>query len=238
MERRRLLYWFRRTTNLPRRRHPARIVLSIVIAFTLGLTCSAGAIANKADPLENDMPADVPSNLGSLEEYKHDTGQESMVPPPISYVRLLGIQVKEDRVTLASGQQISGLAVSAVDRPGPGDDAGIRAPRVRALRTTAKIGLVIMAVGASAVFPPAVFTLPMVAKFDSSNARDVIVAIDAERTQDILDLRNSLQEAKLGEVVYLTIIRDGVRNQVKVLVPPSTTTTSGQKDGAVTTVTE
>lgn len=57
--------------------------------------------------------------LGSVNEYMEANGEVVVA----RYVPLLGIYVFEDRGKLSSGQQISGLSVMSVDRPGPADNA-------------------------------------------------------------------------------------------------------------------
>ena len=109
--------------------------------------------------------------------------------------------------------------MTSVDRPGPGDDAGIRAEHIRVLRATAEVGLGALFVGAILFFPPAILAVPLIEPMDGTKAYDVIVAVDAERTRNIGELENSLRNVKSGETIYLTIVRDGQRKELRALAP-------------------
>jgi len=120
---------------------------------------------------------------------------------------------------LVSGQQLSGLAVSSVDQEGPGYDAGIRAEHIRAARAAVQVGATVLVIGAAAFFPPAIFGVPLLAQMQTPRAYDVIVAVDAERIQDVSELEYSLRKAMAGETIYLTIIRNGRRMQLQLPMP-------------------
>ena len=75
-------------------------------------------------------------------------------PEFASYLPLFGIHVFEGLGELASGQSFSGLNVTSVDRPGPSDDAGLRAEHTRALRAATEVGASALLAGAILVFPP------------------------------------------------------------------------------------
>jgi len=157
----------------------------------------------------------VPPNVGSIPEYMHNGGN----PAQSSYLPLIGIHVFEGPGKLASGQPLSGISVISVDRPGPGDNAGLRAQHVRVLRAATEVGLGVVCVGATLIFPPAILGVPLIQQMDSATAYDVIVAVDAERTRNIIELEDSLRKVKAGETIYVTIIRDGQREQLRVVAP-------------------
>ena len=54
----------------------------------------------------------------------------------------------------------------------------------------------------------------MIPDMGSAKAYDVIVAVDAKRTRNINELEDSLRYVQAGEVIYLTIIRDGRRDSL------------------------
>jgi S1-C subfamily serine protease len=61
--------------------------------------------------------------------------------------------------------------------------------------------------------------VPLLVKMPSPRISDVIVAVDAERIRDISELGDYLRNAKAGETLYLTIIRDGRRVQLGIPIP-------------------
>jgi len=185
--------------------------VSIVLVF-------GGARPTNADALNSsalNRSEGAPPNVGSIAEYMDKGGNPSLA----SYLPLFRIHVFEGRGELASGQQLSGLSVTSVERPGPGEEAGLRAEHVRRLRAATEVGAGVLLVGAILLFPPGVLGVALIPEMGSSKAYDVIVAVDAERTRNINELENSLRKVKAGEIIYVTIIRDGRREQLRVLAP-------------------
>jgi hypothetical protein len=198
------------------RRSLVRSLFLVAAPIILGFGGPWPANAAAANTSALDRSEGTPPNVGSINEYMDNSGNLVLA----SYLPLIGIHVFEGCGKLASGQQFSGLSVTSVDRPGPGDDAGIRAAHVRVLRVATEMGLGVMVVGATLFFPPAILGIPLIQKMDSPKAYDVIVAVDAARTRSISELENSLRNVKAGETIYLTIIRDGRREQLRVLARP------------------
>jgi S1-C subfamily serine protease len=188
------------------------IVIITVLGFNGALLGNAGAV----NPSGIDQSQAPPPNVGSINQYMENNSDKQALP---SYLPVIGIHVFAGGGKLASGQQLVGLSVKSVDRPGPGDDAGIKAEHIRVLRATAEVGLGVILVGATLFFPPAILGVPLIERMDSSTANDVIVAVDAERTRNIGELEDSLRNVRAGEIIYLTIVRDGQRKQLRVLVP-------------------
>lgn len=82
-----------------------------------------------------------------------------------------------------------------------------------------KVGLGVFLVGATLFFPPAILGLPLISRMDNSKAYHVIVAVDAEQTRNITELERSLRDAKAGQTIYSTIVRDGRREQLQLTAP-------------------
>jgi S1-C subfamily serine protease len=47
----------------------------------------------------------------------------------------------------------------------------------------------------------------------------LIIAVDGQRTRDVTDFRDAIAKAKAGEIVYLTIVSGGRREQISVELP-------------------
>ncbi len=167
-----------------------------------------------ADSFAQNSSQGASPKLGSVTEYMTEGGN-----PRTSYLPILGINVFAGRGELASGQKLSGMSVTSVDHLGPGDEAGIRDAHIRAFSAAMQMGATVLLAGAILAFPPIIVGVQMIPQVNSPKAYDVIVAVDGERTRNINELENCLRSVKTGETIYVTIIRDGQREQLRVLPP-------------------
>jgi hypothetical protein len=191
----------------------------ISLAVALALVCGSVRIclADATNSAASDSSIDTPPNVGSVDDYVNN--RDSYYGPAVkpSYVPPLGISVFKSEGKLASGEKLSGLAVTSVDLAGPGHDAGIREQRLRMTKAAGQVGAAALMVGAAAFFPPVLLGVPMLSKkMGSPRAYDVIVAIDGERIREVSELEDYLHKAKAGETIYVTIIREGQRVQLRV----------------------
>jgi PDZ domain len=127
---------------------------------------------------------------------------------------LLGLTLREDRRNLKSGGSAPGLLIVAVRERSPAAIAGLIALR----KAPREILSGIIAVG-SVAFPPAIMLLPIVNSLPLELGGDLIIAADGWRVRNELDYQNEISDTQPGEIVYLTIVRKGVRKQVLVRVP-------------------
>ena len=81
-------------------------------------------------------------------------------------------------------------------------------------RTTA---LFIGMVAGAALFPPAMMAVMALSKIGEPH--ETIIAVDGERTRDVTDFEEAIEKADAGEVVYLTVVRSGRREQIRVALP-------------------
>ncbi|HVA67978.1 MAG TPA: PDZ domain-containing protein, partial [Candidatus Binataceae bacterium] len=51
---------------------------------------------------------------------------------------------------------------------------------------------------------------------------DLIIGVDGVRVTDFLDFQDRMRDLKPGEIVYLSVVRDGRRHQFRVAVPIGT----------------
>ena len=63
-------------------------------------------------------------------------------------------------------------------------------------------------------------------------SHDLIIAVDGQRTRNLNDFMRAIGEAEAGEIVYLTVVSEGRRNQVRVELPRAALAAS--RDGRVT----
>jgi len=125
-------------------------------------------------------------------------------------VPLLGITVGNGEGRL-QGRQFDGVEIVEVVPGSPAAAAGLKSER-RPVKTamTVAIGL------ASLAFPPAVMGVSVIDSIHLGESHELIIAVDAIRTRDVRELTIALEQVRPGETVYLTVVRNGHREQLRV----------------------
>lgn len=179
-------------------------------------TGAAGNAASRPAPAEVDIDQyrdaqDVDSahapRLHSLNEFLAETSDLSPI----------GVEIRQDHCKLADGERAEGLAIVGVRRGSPAAQAGLRA----AANTTHSVLEGFMVV-ASLVFPPAILATALLDSSHVGESYDLIVGVDGERVSNVLEFEDRMRDVKPGDIVYLSLIRDGSRIQVPVHVPLDT----------------
>jgi hypothetical protein len=129
----------------------------------------------------------------------------------------LGFALQPDRRQLNSGEAASGLIVVSVTPGGPAAKAGLRPYRNRVKKT-----IEFASIAAAFFFPPTMMLLPIVESSHAGDSYDMIIGIDGFRVCNILDFEDGLRDAQPGQIVYLSVIRDGSRMQLPVTMPDFT----------------
>ncbi|HZP44637.1 MAG TPA: PDZ domain-containing protein [Candidatus Binataceae bacterium] len=168
---------------------------------------ASGASIWSGDPVVQYEHAQPPE-VGDITDYTNDDAAGA-VPP-------LGISVREDSRKLASGGEASGLLVVAVQKNGPAAGAGLKAYSHRA-RTAVEVAAVATTV---LVFPPAMFAVPMLEASQMGDSYYLIIGVDGTRVTDLEDIVNCMRDVQPGEIVYLSLIHNGVREQLPLTIPP------------------
>jgi hypothetical protein len=126
----------------------------------------------------------------------------------------LGIELREERRKLRSGSEADGLLIVGVMNNSPAAKAGLRA-----CQRTAHDVLEGVAVAAALVFPPAMLAVPIVDQVHVAESYDLIIGVDGSRVTNFLDFEDRMRDVQPGEIVYLSIVRNGDRVQVPVQLP-------------------
>jgi S1-C subfamily serine protease len=189
------------------RRHSRFSVWLLAVAAAAAMPSTPALAAGNAitsSPLQSN--ADIDPNVRSLDEYMQGGTME---------VSPLGLELRQDQRELKSGESAKGLLIVAVTNGSPSANAGLEAVQEAPRQVLAG-----MAVAGSMVFPPAIILLPLFASLPIGQDGDLIIAVDGSRVRNVLDFEDAIHNAQPGEIIYLTIIRDGSRLQVQVNIPP------------------
>jgi hypothetical protein len=202
-------------TFLPERNSSGRALFSSLIAiwtiagwliavFAAGATtATAGQTASGQD-------------LGSTHDYMQtDPGPYVQRDPAAAYESpFLGIAVQSGTVGLEHGRVVSGVEILTVIPGSPAGAAGLQGSSPGALRTTV---LFIGMVAGATLFPPAMLGVMALSKIGEPH--ETIIAVDGERTRDVAEFEEAIEKADAGEVVYLTVVSSGRREQIRVPLP-------------------
>jgi S1-C subfamily serine protease len=121
-------------------------------------------------------------------------------------VPALRIEVANGESKLTRGPSVTGIRVISVDPDGPAAIAGLQSERM-----IARMALTIALAVGGVVFPPAMFMAILAQQSDVGESHDLIIAVDGERTRNIVDLQDALDRAHDAEIVYLVVVRAGRR---------------------------
>jgi len=185
------------------------IAARTLAAWLIGTALLAGG----ASPAQADQAASG-KDLGSIYEY------EQSAERPADYANpLLGIEVKNRREWLGGnrwlehGRWVDGVEILSVVPGSPGGAAGLEGSRPGPLQTT----VLMTGIVAAAFFPPAIMAVMALNK--AAEQHSLIIAVDARRVADVIDFEHAIENIEPGEVVYLTVVRHGERQQVPLALP-------------------
>jgi S1-C subfamily serine protease len=128
---------------------------------------------------------------------------------------LLGIAVRNGMGGLEHGGQLSGVEILTVVPGSPGGAAGLHGRRHRG--GVFQTALIVGILASAAFFPPAMMGVMVLSGIGES--LETIIAVDGERTRDVTDFEEAIEKAEPGEVVYLTVVSGGRREQIRVALP-------------------
>jgi hypothetical protein len=146
-----------------------------------------------------------PEQLRSLQQF--DSEGELSTP--------FGMQLREARRALKSGEEADGLLITVVEKGSPAAAVGLHAYSHNvhdALTAAAMVG---------AVFSGglAVVVIPALDYMQVGESYDMIIGVDGSRVTNFLDFQDRMRDLQPGEVIYLSVVRNGKRLQVTMPVP-------------------
>jgi hypothetical protein len=173
------------------------------------LTGTVDAQPDSTDPeiLNYEREQQGISNPAQMQYLRDFLSQGSLSSP-------MGVELREARRRLASGEEADGLLVIRVQAGSPAALAGLHGFH-RGVHTAVTAA----AIAAAYVFWPAMFVLPVLEYTQVGESYDLIIGVDGSRVSNFLDFQDRMREVRGGELVYLSVVRDGHRKQITVKVP-------------------
>ncbi len=149
-------------------------------------------------------PAELQEQLQSLQEFMEEGDNTTSI----------GMVVREAHRKIDGGGEVAGLLVVSVMPGSPCAAAGLQG-----IRSGAHSVLEGAAVAASLFFPPAIMAVALVDGSRVGESYDMVIAVDSVRVTNFLDFNDRMRQVQPGDIIYLTVVRNGHREQVQVKVP-------------------
>jgi len=132
----------------------------------------------------------------------------------------IGVELAEGSRKLSNGQEAQGLMVLEVTKGSPAATAGLHGYKHTA-HSALQGAFIAAALFPSPFAPIAMLALPVIELTHVGESYDMIIGVDGSRVTNYLDFTDRIHEARPGEIVYLSVLRDGKRAQMKVFLPPT-----------------
>jgi hypothetical protein len=172
---------------------------------------ASGSASSEPDEItsyQQEQSGMPPNQLKDLQEY--DSGSELSTA--------LGMRLREDKRALSTGEEADGLLITGVVKNSPAADAGLRAYNAAGHNTLTGV-----AIAGAMIFPPAILLLPALDYAAIGENYDLIIGIDGARVRNFLDYQDRTRDLMPGEMIYLSVVRDGKRLQLTMTVPSNMT---------------
>jgi hypothetical protein len=163
---------------------------------------------NEITSYQQEQSGMPPEQLKSLREY--DSGGDLSTS--------LGMRLREDRRVLSTGEEADGLLIVAIAKNSPASEAGLHSYNAAGHNVMTGV-----AMAGAMIFPPAILLVPALDYTSIGESYDLIIGIDGARVRNFLDYQDRTRDLRPGEMVYLSVVRDGKRLQLTITAPPNLT---------------
>jgi S1-C subfamily serine protease len=126
-----------------------------------------------------------------------------------------GMQLREAKRSLKTGEEADGLLITAVTKGSPAAAVGLR-PYTHTVHDAIAAAAMVGAVFSGGL---SVVVIPAIDYMQVGESYDMIIGVDGSRVTNFLDFQDRMRDLQPGEVVYLSVLRDGKRVQVTLPVP-------------------
>ena len=175
-----------------------------------------------AQPPVDSQPSNEPNDIAKYQE------EQSGMPPGQLMQGFsgdgdlstpFGMQLREAKRTLKSGEDADGLLITSVQQGGPAATAGLHP-----YNHTVHDALAGAAIAASLVpfGQAAILLIPAMDMMQVGESYDMIIGVDGSRVTNFLDFQDRMHDLQPGEIIYLSIVRNGKRLQVTLPVTADT----------------
>ena len=138
----------------------------------------------------------------------------------------IGLELCEGSRKLSNGAEIEGLMVLEVVKGSPAANAGLH-PYTHTGKSALKgVAMAAMLTPLPVVSLIGFLAMPVVEYSHVGESYDMIIGVDGSRVTNYLDFEDRMHDVRPGEIVYLSIIRNGKRSQMKVFLPPTLANTT------------
>ena len=170
-------------------------------------------------------------DLDSPDVQRYEREQEGIVEPHQfrdpgkymaegSFTSPIGVELHDARRKFSDGEEADGLLVLEVEKGSPAANAGLHP-----YKRNGQAAMTGAVVAAFLFFPPAIFALPILDYAHVGESYDMIIGVDGTRVSNYLDFEDRMHDVRPGEIVYLSVLRNGKRQQIKVFLPPTSNVT-------------
>ncbi len=189
-----------------------------------------GAISADGSPTasnttpDSQPPADLQSSNDGGEIARYQEEQSGMPPEQLRALQEFdsegelqtpfGMQLREAKRTLKSGEDADGLLITAVAKGSPAAAAGLH-PYSHGVHDAIAAAAMVGAVFSGGL---SVIVIPAIDYMQVGESYDMIIGVDGSRVTNFLDFQDRMRDLQPGEIVYLSVVRDGKRLQVTMPV--------------------
>jgi hypothetical protein len=171
---------------------------------------AAGEAEGREEGEEGGAEQNVRSSEGGLPKFAN---LDQFTSLDDTYESPIGALLQHNCTELTHHQVACGLAILEI-RPGsPAATAGMR-PYSGLVHTL--LGATVMS--AAMVFPPAIVGLGLVEDSHVGESYDLIIGVDGRRIHSIPDFQDAISNARIGDLIYLTLVRGGKRLQIPIRI--------------------
>ena len=187
-----------------------------------GAALDAQAAANSQTPVDsqpsnenNDIAryTEEQSGLPPQQMMQQQFNDDGELSPPF------GMNLREAKRSLKTGEEADGLLITTVDKGSPAAAAGLHSYNHTVHDALAGAAM------AGAMVPfgqAAILLIPVLDIYQVGESYDMIIGVDGSRVTNFLDFQDRMRDPQPGEIVYLSVVRNGKRLQVTLPVTANT----------------
>jgi S1-C subfamily serine protease len=178
------------------------------------------------DALQQQMSAPAPdssTDANGSEIARYQEEQSGMPPQQLQALQQgsegelttpFGMELQEAKRSLKSGEDADGLLIVAVAKGSPAATAGLR-PYSHTVHDAIAAAAMVGAYFSGGL---SIVVIPAIDYMQVGESYDMIIGVDGSRVTNFLDFQDRIHDLQPGEVVYLSVLRDGKRIQLTMPV--------------------